>query len=118
MKTIVISCTFAIMLLASAASAGPLTWAQVGSVDTLVALGTASNSGKGEKDWIAQALGIQVANLSYKKITDSSGDNWQSVGDTNNIFALDVGAEPSLVHDQDRCRRSECGGRRSPQLPL
>ena len=37
MKTIVISCTFTIMLLAgSTASASPLTWAQVGNLDTLV----------------------------------------------------------------------------------
>lgn len=96
MKTIVITCTFSVMLLAgSAASASPLTWAQVGNVDNLVASGTADNSGQGEKLWIANALGIPVGELVYEQVDNSGGAFWQPVLGTDNIFAFDLGAEPS-----------------------
>src|SRR5688572_15764431 len=99
MKTIVISCTFTIMLLAgSAASAGPLTWAQVGNLDTLVPGGVRNDPQSGddaEKNWIAEVLNIPVNNLTYTKLPNSNGDNWQQVGNTTDIFALDLGSEPS-----------------------
>ena len=98
MKTIVISCTFTFMLLAGTASAGPLTWAQVGNIDTLVPGGqtTLASSGDAvEKAWIAGLLGIPVDNLTYTKLPDSGGANWQQVGDTTDIFALDLGGDPS-----------------------
>ena len=98
MKTIVISCTFVFMLLAGTASAGPLTWAQVGNIDTLVPGGVRDdpNSGDGEeKAWIAGVLGIPVGNLTYTKLPNSGGANWQQVGDTTDIFALDLGGDPS-----------------------
>ena len=100
MKTIVISCTFSIMLLAgSAASAGPLTWAQVGNLDTLVPGGktTLPNSNPvTEKEWIASVLGISPASLTYTQLPAavSNGDNWQQVGNTTDIFALELGADP------------------------
>lgn len=98
MKTIVISCTFVFMLLAGTASAGPLTWAQVGNIDTLVPGGVRDDPSSGdgeEKAWIASVLNIPVANLTYTKLPNSSGDNWQQVADTTDIFALDLGGDPS-----------------------
>ena len=96
MKTIVITCTFSIMLLAgSAASASPLTWSQVGNVDTLIASGKAGNSGQGEQIWIAEALKIPLGDLVYEKIDNSGGDFWLPVEGTTNVFAFDLGAEPS-----------------------
>ena len=96
MKTIAISCTFTFMLLAgSTASASPLTWAQVGNVDTLIASGKANNSGQDEKIWIAEALKIPLGDLVYEKIDNSGGAFWQPVEGTTSIFAFDLGAEPS-----------------------
>jgi len=96
MKTIVISCTFAMMLLASAATASPLTWAQVGNLDTLITKGTTANSGdETEKQWIADALGIPVGTITYEKIDDSGGAFWLPVDGTTDIFAFDLGSEPS-----------------------
>lgn len=87
------------MLLAGTASASPLTWAQVGNIDTLVPGGqtTLGNSNPDtEKAWIASVLGIPVANLTYTQLpaSTSNGDNWQQVADTTNIFALDLGSDP------------------------
>ena len=87
------------MLLAGSASASPLTWAQVGNLDTLVPGGqtTLPNSNPDtEKAWIAGVLGIPVGNLTYTQLpaSTSNGDNWQQVADTTNIFALDLGSDP------------------------
>src|SRR5215203_5427033 len=101
MKTIVISCTFSIMLLAgSAASASPLTWAQVGNIDSLVPGGVNNDPQSGvstEKAWIAGVLGIPVADLTYTQLpaSTSNGDNWQQVEGTTDIFAFDLGGDPS-----------------------
>jgi hypothetical protein len=97
MKTIAFVCTFSAMLLASSmASAGPLTLADVGSVDDLIAQTTLQNSGDDtELTWIAGVLNVDKNTLSYSKITNSSGDNWQLISGTTNIFALDLGSEPS-----------------------
>src|SRR5688500_14643510 len=99
MKTIVISCTFTIMLLAgSTASASPLTWAQVGNLDTLVPGGVRDDPQSGEKteqEWIAGVLGIPIESLTYDKVADSGGAYWQPVEDTGNVFAFDLGGEPS-----------------------
>ncbi len=98
MKTIVISCTFTFLLLAGTASAGPLTWAQVGNIDTLVPGGIRNDPSSGdpeEKAWIAGVLGIPIGDLTYTKLPNSNGDNWQQVGDTTDIFALDLGGDPS-----------------------
>jgi hypothetical protein len=99
MKTIVISCTFTIMLLAgSAASASPLTWAQVGNIDTLVPGGVRNDPSSGdseEKAWIAGVLGIPVNNLTYSKVPGSGGANWSPVENTSDIFAFDLGGDPS-----------------------
>jgi hypothetical protein len=100
MKTIVISCTFTFMLLAGTASAGPLTWAQVGNIDTLVQGGVNNDPQSGlntEKTWIAGVLGIPVADLTYTQLpaSTSNGDNWQQVADTTDIFAFDLGGDPS-----------------------
>ena len=98
MKTIVISCTFTFMLLAGTASAGPLTWAQVGNIDTLVPGGVNDDPQSGfdtEKAWIAGVLGIPVTDLTYTQLpaSISDGDNW--VEDTTDIFAFDLGGDPS-----------------------
>ena len=99
MKTIVISCTFTIMLLAgSTASASPLTWAQVGNLDTLVPGGVRDDPASGdaaELGWIAGVLGIPVDNLTYGKVPDSGGAYWQPVEETTDIFAFDLGGDPS-----------------------
>ena len=98
MKTIVISCTFMFMLLAGTASAGPLTWAQVGNIDTLVPGGVNNDPQSGlqtEKEWIAGVLGIPVANLTYAQLPNSGGANWQQVENTTDIFAYDLGGDPS-----------------------
>jgi len=96
MKTIVISCTFAMMLLASAATASPLTWAQVGNLDTLITKGTTANSGDDtEMQWIADALGIPVGSITYEKVDGSGGANWLPVDGTSDVFAFDLGSEPS-----------------------
>ena len=99
MKTIVISCTFAMMLLAgSTASASPLTWAQVGNLDTLVPGGVRDDPASGdaaELGWIAGVLGIPVGDLTYTKVSDSGGANWLPVEGTTDTFAFDLGGEPS-----------------------
>jgi len=96
MKTIVISCTFSIMLLAgSVASAGPLTWAQVGNIDTLIGKTTLTNSGDStEKGWIAGLLNVSADSLTYDKVPDSGGKNWQEVEGGDNVYAFDLGSEP------------------------
>ena len=99
MKTIVISCTFTFMLLAgTAASASPLTWAQVGNLDALVPGGVNNDPQSGlndEKTWIAGVLGIPVADLTYSQLPNSGGANWQQVENTTDIFAFDLGGDPS-----------------------
>ena len=99
MKTIVISCTFTIMVLAGpAASASPLTWAQVGNIDTLVPGGVRDDPASGdaeEKGWIATVLGIPVNSLTYTKVPDSGGANWSPVENTSDIFAFDLGGDPA-----------------------
>jgi len=39
---------------------------------------------------------IPLANLTYTQLSGnvSNGDNWQQVGGTNDIFALDLGSDP------------------------
>jgi hypothetical protein len=99
MKTTVASFAFAMILLAgSLAGAAPLTLATVGNVDPLVPGGTANlpNSGDAtEKAWIAGVLGIALADLSYEKVANSGGAEWQPIDGTTDLFALDLGSAPS-----------------------
>jgi hypothetical protein len=98
MKTIALSCFCAVMLAATTASADPLSWAQVGGVDSLVSGGQttlADSSVETERAWISSVLGISTNSLVYQKVANSGGDAWNPVSGTTDIFAFDLGSEPS-----------------------
>jgi hypothetical protein len=98
MKSIITSCAFVFLaLVGSNASAGPLTLADVGSVDQLVS-GGAANIASGdsiEKTWIAGVLGIPEGNLTYQKISFSGGANWEQISGSTDLFAFNLGSEPT-----------------------
>ena len=98
MKTIALSCFCAVLLAGTTASADPLSWAQVGGVDSLVSGGQttlADSSVATERAWIADVLGVSTNSLVYQKVANSGGEAWNPVSGTTDIFAFDLGSEPS-----------------------
>jgi len=98
MKSIITSCAFVFLaLVGSNASAGPLTLADVGAIDPLVAGGAANiASGDGlEKTWIAGVLGIPEGQLTYQKISGSGGANWEQISGSTDLFAFNLGSDPT-----------------------
>ena len=82
-------------LLATTASASSLTLAEVGGVDTLIASADVNSGDPNELAWISQVTGVPLANLTYSKIAASGGDKWQPISGTDNLFAFDLGSEPT-----------------------
>lgn len=98
MKSILTSCAFVFLLAASNAHASSLTLTDVGGVDPLVPGGFATlpDSGDGtEKQWISDVLGIPLANLTFTKVPDSGGANWEQITGSTVLYAFNLGSEPT-----------------------
>jgi hypothetical protein len=97
MKTVLTSLAFAFLAVtASTATASPISLATVGAVDQLYpgGKGIVSSGDDKEKQWIADVLGLPLANVTYGKIANSGGAFWQPVEGTTNLFAFDLGSTP------------------------
>jgi hypothetical protein len=98
MKSILASCAFVFLLAASNANASSLTLTDVGGVDQLVPGGEATlpnSSDATEEAWISQVLSIPLANLTYTKLPDSGGANWEQIAGSTVLYAFNLGADPS-----------------------
>jgi hypothetical protein len=96
MKSLFASCAFAVMAtLASTASAAPLTLSDVGGVDPLLASGNVKSGDPQELAWISSVTNVPVGNLTYTKLPNSSGSNWQQLSGSNTLFAFNLGSDPT-----------------------
>src|SRR5690349_23738439 len=96
MKSIFASCAFALMaMLATSASAGPLTLSDVGGVDPLLASGNVTSGDANELSWISSVTNVPVGNLTYTKLPNSGGSNWQQLSGSNTLFAFNLGSDPT-----------------------